>query len=150
MGGRTKDRKLASSGPRGGQGAQDGGVGGESVLLYDGGCDLCTWTVSRIGRASKNPVQQLPWQGVDLAKLGVSEALAKDAVVLVRRGEPVVLFGVEAAAEWLAESKRLRWRLLGKVVGLSALSPVAEHLYRVVARNRYRIPGPWQGSRLRS
>jgi predicted DCC family thiol-disulfide oxidoreductase YuxK len=99
---------------------------------------------------SENPVQRLPWQAVDLAKLGVSENLAKDAVVLVRRDDPVVLSGVEAAAGWLGESKRLRWRLLGKVLGLWALRPVAERLYRVVVRNRNRIPGPWQGSHRRS
>lgn len=108
------------------------------VLLYDGDCAFCTrcaGLLERIGPAA----EIVPWQFADLAELGVTEAQATEAVQLVgvdgavRSGHEAIAV-VLGAAGWF-------WRFVGRALVLPGISWIAAKVYRLVADNRYRLPG---------
>ncbi|HEX5928451.1 MAG TPA: DUF393 domain-containing protein [Solirubrobacterales bacterium] len=108
------------------------------VLLYDGDCAFCTrcaGLLERIGPAA----EIVPWQFADLDELGVTEAQASEAVQLVAV-DGAVRAGHEAIAAVLLSAGRF-WRAIGRVLLLPGLSAVAAMVYRLVADNRYRLPG---------
>lgn len=108
------------------------------MLLYDGDCAFCTrcaGLLERIGPAA----EIVPWQFADLDELGVTEAQASEAVQLVAV-DGAVRAGHEAIAAVLLSAGRF-WRAIGRVLLLPGLSAVAAMVYRLVADNRYRLPG---------
>ena len=109
-----------------------------SVLLYDGDCAFCTrcaGLLERIGTAA----EIVPWQFADLAELGVTEAQATEAVQLVGI-DGAVRSGHEAIAAALLSAGPV-WRAIGRMLLLPGISSIAARVYRVVADNRYRLPG---------
>lgn len=108
------------------------------MLLYDGDCAFCTKCarlLERIGAEAKI----VPWQFADLAELGVTEEEASEAVQWVGT-DGAVRSGHEAIAAVLGRAGRF-WRALGRMLLLPGISRVAARVYRLVADNRYRLPG---------
>jgi predicted DCC family thiol-disulfide oxidoreductase YuxK len=108
------------------------------VLVYDGDCGFCTTCVrllERIGPDAEIVASQL----TDLAGLGLTEAQAADAVQLVRT-DGTVRSGHEAIATVLATAGGA-WRAVGRALLLPGISRIAAMAYRLIADNRYRLPG---------
>jgi predicted DCC family thiol-disulfide oxidoreductase YuxK len=108
------------------------------VLLYDGDCAFCTRCAELLERIGPD-AEIAAWQFVDLAELGVSEERASEAVQWVAP-DGAVSSGHEAIAAVLDRAGR-PWRVLGRTLLLPGLSWVAAKAYRVIADNRYRLPG---------
>lgn len=108
------------------------------VLLYDGDCAFCTkcaYALERIGPDA----EIVPWQFTDLAELGITEEQAADAVQWVQI-DGTVRSGHEAIAAVLIAAERI-WKIIGRLLLLPGISWIAAKAYRLVAQNRYRLPG---------
>jgi predicted DCC family thiol-disulfide oxidoreductase YuxK len=109
------------------------------VLLYDGDCAFCTTCVRFVEGRIRPDAEIVAWQFADLAELGVSEAQAAAAVQWVESGGSVRA-GHEAIAAMLGAAGPA-WRVAGRLLLLPGISWVAARCYRLVARNRHRLPG---------
>jgi len=108
------------------------------VLVYDGDCGFCT-TCARLLERIGPDAEIVAWQLTDLAELGVTEEQAADAVQWVEV-DGTVRTGHEAIAAVLSSAGRV-WRIAGRVLLWPGLSWLAAGGYRLVADNRYRLPG---------
>jgi predicted DCC family thiol-disulfide oxidoreductase YuxK len=79
------------------------------------------------------------WQLTDLAELGVTEAQAVAAVQWVEI-DGTVRSGHEAIAAALSSAGRI-WKIVGGTLLLPGASRLVARVYRLVADNRYRLPG---------
>jgi predicted DCC family thiol-disulfide oxidoreductase YuxK len=108
------------------------------VLVYDGDCAFCTRCVGVLERIGPD-AEIVAWQLTDLSALGISEEQAADAVQWVQI-DGDVRSGHEAIAAVLSTAGRI-WRIIGRAILLPGVSWVAAKVYRLVAANRYRLPG---------
>jgi predicted DCC family thiol-disulfide oxidoreductase YuxK len=108
------------------------------ILVYDGDCAFCTKCVHVLEGIGPD-AEIVPWQFADLAALGITEEQAAEAVQWVQI-DGTVRSGHEAIAGVLSAAGRI-WKTIGRVVLLPGISWLAAKAYRLVARNRYRLPG---------
>jgi predicted DCC family thiol-disulfide oxidoreductase YuxK len=108
------------------------------VLLYDGDCSFCTWCAGLLEKIGPE-AEIIAWQLTDLAELGVTEEQATEAVQWVGP-DGMVRSGHEAIAATLNSAGR-PWKLAGRGLLLPGISWLAAKAYRLVADNRYRLPG---------
>lgn len=108
------------------------------VLLYDGDCGFCTTCVRVLERTGPD-AEIVAWQLTDLAELGITERRAADAVQWVQI-DGTIRSGHEAIAAALTTARGI-WKIIGRTVLLPGISWMAAKLYRLVADNRYRLPG---------
>jgi len=108
------------------------------VLLYDGDCAFCTRCAGFLERIGPE-AEIVPWQFADLDDLGVTAEQAAEAVQWVE-ADGMVRSGHEAIAAALGGAGWF-WRALGRTLVLPGVSSVAARAYRLVADNRYRLPG---------
>jgi predicted DCC family thiol-disulfide oxidoreductase YuxK len=108
------------------------------LLLYDGDCAFCTTCARVLGRIGPD-TEIVPWQFTDLAELGVTEEQATEAVQWVGT-DGTVRSEHEAIAATLNTAGRI-WKIAGRTVLLPGISWLAAKVYRLVADNRYRLPG---------
>lgn len=108
------------------------------VLLYDGDCGFCT-TCARLLERTGPEAAIVAWQLTDLAKLGVTEGQAAEAVQWVQV-DGTISSGHEAIAAVLSAAGGI-WKIIGRTLLLPGISWIAAKLYRLVADNRYRLPG---------
>lgn len=109
------------------------------IFLYDGDCAFCTSCAQLIERRIPTTADVRPWQFTDLEPLGVTQAEAEAAVVWVAPGQAPVA-GPVAIARLLIDAGSF-WRPLGRLLDLAPVRWVAWPVYRLVARNRHRMPG---------
>jgi predicted DCC family thiol-disulfide oxidoreductase YuxK len=109
------------------------------TFVYDGDCAFCTSCARFAQRWVPTPVAIEPWQVLDLASLGLTEAECEAAVQWVEPGR-APLAGPDAIAALLLSSHR-RWRLVGRLLRLAPMRALGWPAYRWVARNRHRMPG---------
>ena len=119
-----------------------------AVFLYDGDCAFCSTCADLIERRIPTRAQVMPWQFADLTALGVTQAEAEEAVIWIAPaghggaggagGE--VAAGPVAIARLLTDAGSF-WRPLGWVLDLAPVRWVAWPVYRLIARNRHRLPG---------
>jgi predicted DCC family thiol-disulfide oxidoreductase YuxK len=108
------------------------------VLVYDGDCAFCT-TCARLLERIGPDAEIVAWQLTDLAELGITEEQATDAVQWVQI-DGTVRSGHEAIAAVLSTAGRI-WRIAGRLLLLPGITWMAAKAYRLVADNRYRLPG---------
>jgi predicted DCC family thiol-disulfide oxidoreductase YuxK len=111
----------------------------QPVFLYDGDCSFCTSCANFIERRIPSGARVTPWQFADLDALGVPQADAEAAVIWVAAGHPPVA-GPVAIARLLVDAGSF-WRPLGWVLDLAPVRWVAWPVYRLISRNRHRMPG---------
>ena len=109
------------------------------VFLYDGDCAFCTSCARFIERRIPTSAEVLAWQLTDLSALGVSPESASAAVQWVDV-DGVVAAGPVAISRLLVDAGSF-WRPLGRLLVLPALRRLGWLAYRLVARNRHRLPG---------
>jgi predicted DCC family thiol-disulfide oxidoreductase YuxK len=108
------------------------------VLIYDGDCAFCTSCARALERIRPD-AEIVAWQLTDLAELGITEEQAATAVQWVQV-DGTVRSGHEAIAATLSTAGRI-WKIVGRTILLPGISSIAAKAYRLVAENRYRLPG---------
>jgi predicted DCC family thiol-disulfide oxidoreductase YuxK len=119
------------------------------VFLYDGDCAFCTSCARFIERHIPTTAEVTPWQFADLGALGVPQADAEGSVQWIdpRPGGAVQAAGPAAIARLLVDAGSY-WRVLGRLLDLRPILWIADPAYRLVARNRHRLPGGTAACRL--
>jgi len=113
------------------------------VVIFDGDCGFCTtsatWIARRLHRADGQDPDLVPRQRAELEQLGTTQERASREVLWVDLdGE--VSGGAEALARWLRfRGGAYGW--LGRLLQAPVVSFLAAGGYRLVAANRYRLPG---------
>jgi predicted DCC family thiol-disulfide oxidoreductase YuxK len=108
------------------------------VLVFDGDCAFCSSCARRLERIGAE-AEIVPWQIADLDELGITAAQAAEAVRWIE-ADGTLRTGHEAVAAALCTAGR-PWRIAGRAILLPGISLLAAAGYRVVARNRHRLPG---------
>ena len=109
------------------------------MFLYDGDCAFCTTCAEFVERRMATSADVTPWQFADLGALGVTQADAEANVLWSTEGESVAA-GPVAVARLLVDAGGW-WRPLGRALDLPPVRAAAWPVYRLVARNRHRLPG---------
>lgn len=105
-------------------------------LIWDGDCGFCARSLGWM-RDLGCTIPARPWQQVpDLAALGLTEAEVGESVWVLDGQRRYA--GAAAIAMALGTSRHRAVRALAPVV---RRAPGSEAAYRVVARNRHRLPG---------
>lgn len=108
------------------------------LLVYDGDCGLCTRLATRYRARAGAAVRVLPGVALGPGEPPIpAEVLARSVVFVDEAGRRHE--GAAAVTEALARAGRTWPRALYRRV--PGLAPVAEALYRLVARHRHRLPG---------
>lgn len=110
----------------------------QPVLLFDGDCAFCTSCARLLERIGPK-AEIVAWQISDLDELGVTAAQAEQAVRWIEP-DGTVRSGHEAIAAAL-DTAGAPWRIAGRTLVLPGISPLAAAVYRLIARNRQRLPG---------
>ncbi len=114
----------------------------QALIVFDGTCGFCRHTVHRLAARWHLSGRPVPWQTADLDALGLSQQQARARMWYAEPGAAPA-GGAAAFAAWLATGDRTA-RLIAAILRASGVRIAAEALYRVVARGRHRIPGPWE------
>jgi predicted DCC family thiol-disulfide oxidoreductase YuxK len=109
------------------------------TFLFDGDCAFCSTCARFVERRIPTRADVRPWQGADLDALGVTQAEAEAAVQWIAPGGSAAA-GPEAIARLLVDAGSF-WRPLGWLLDLPPVRWLAWPVYRLVARNRHRMPG---------
>jgi predicted DCC family thiol-disulfide oxidoreductase YuxK len=112
-------------------------------LIFDGDCAFCTssahWLARRLHRRSGPNPRLIPWQFSDLTALGTTAERAQSEALWV--GTDGTIYGGAAAfAQWL-EFRGGAYTVAGYLMDLPAVRTLAAAVYRVIAKNRHRMPG---------
>jgi predicted DCC family thiol-disulfide oxidoreductase YuxK len=113
-----------------------------ATVVYDGDCGFCTWAARHGQQWLPAEVTIQPWQQSDLPALGLTDEAVRRAIQWVPAdGTPQA--GHRAMAAWLVAS-RLPWSIPGRLLLVPPVSWIATIGYRVLAKHRHQIPGPWR------
>ena len=110
-------------------------------FLFDGDCGFCTVSARWLQRHVRPAVPIVPWQGEPAEVTDpLRDQLARSVVLLDDAQRPSATAGLAVAI--LLTTSPHRWaRVAGRVMRLPLLRPGVELVYRVIAANRYRLPG---------
>jgi predicted DCC family thiol-disulfide oxidoreductase YuxK len=109
------------------------------ALVFDGDCAFCSRSAALARRILPADCAVVPWQQVDLATAGITAERARTEVLWIDRagavtgGAAAVARALRAAGGFLA--------LIGLLLSLPPIRWAAPPVYRLVAANRYRLPG---------
>ena len=112
--------------------------GSRPVVLFDGRCGFCTWSVQFARNIVQAEVEFIPYQTVDLQEFGLTVEECAQAVQFVGPGGTAA---GELAVAAILQSGRRVWRPLGAVIASPPIRPAAGAVYRLVARHRGRLWG---------
>ena len=108
------------------------------MLIYDGDCGICTrsaaWAADRLPTT-----EVVPSHSVDLVALGLTIDDVTTAAYW-RHPDGTLARGHRAVAATLA-SIGGPWWIVGRAIDAPGVSILSRALYRLVADNRYRLPG---------
>ena len=110
-----------------------------ATLIFDGDCGFCTrcvvWGTSKLS-AFPNPKA---FQNIDPASYGLTDKDVREAVWLISGS--TILSGARAVAWIIKQQSGIGWRVLGQFIDWCPIRPFAKVGYRLVAKNRHRLPG---------
>lgn len=109
------------------------------LFLYDRDCGFCQRSVAFARDRVRTSTAFAAWQDVDLKTMGLIPEQTDEQAWLVRPDRSL-LSGGDAIAETLRHG-RFPFRALGHLLGLPGARALTRVAYRVVAANRYRLPG---------
>ena len=137
---RAVERRVA--GPAYAGGVSTASAFGSPTLVFDGDCAFCTSSVHWAERWCRPAVRFVPWQSLDLEAHGLTQEAVTSAVqwLPARSSQRPVRSGAAAVARTLLRS-RWPFRPVGALMLVPPFSWLAAGVYRLVARNRYRMPG---------
>ena len=114
-----------------------GRLGG--LVLFDGDCGFCTWSVRWAHRWVRPRVEFQPWQRADLDALGVTAAACTEALQFVHADGRVQSGGRAVCA--LLSRGRAPWPLVARCGSAPGMRMLVDSAYRMVAKHRHRLPG---------
>ena len=113
------------------------------LLIFDGDCAFCTtsanWLAARLRRKNGANATVVAWQFTDLNALGTTQQRAQQEALWVSP-DGTISGGAEAFAQWL----RFRggpYGVAGRVMSMPGVRRLAAAVYRLIAKNRHRMPG---------
>jgi len=109
------------------------------TLVFDGDCGFCTTVAKHFEKRSRVPIEIAAWQLTDLRLLGLTAEQASAQVYLVADGK--LFGGHEAFAELMRLQGDPFHRAVASVMRAPGLRRVSAWGYRLVAKNRHRLPG---------
>ncbi len=109
------------------------------LLIFDGDCGFCTWIVDKIRRWIRPRVDIVAWQLTDLDELELTVQQCSQAVQFIDVGGSHSS-GARVFAAMLRVSP-VPWPAVGMVIDLPGISLVADRAYKLIAANRYKLPG---------
>jgi predicted DCC family thiol-disulfide oxidoreductase YuxK len=110
------------------------------LFVFDGDCGFCrkwaAWLEHRVGTA----IRFLPFQALDdLARFGLTIEDVQSASYLIENGD--AYRGGRGFARALIHSQG-KWRPVGLFLDLPGVRLASAIAYRLIARNRHRLPAP--------
>ncbi len=108
------------------------------IVLFDGRCGFCTWSVHVAQRLVGSDAHFVPYQSADVGVYGLTEDECAAAVQFVEANGHL---SAERAVAAVLQSGSWPWTWLGHVVDSPPMRPLAGAIYRWVARNRGRLWG---------
>jgi predicted DCC family thiol-disulfide oxidoreductase YuxK len=108
------------------------------TFLFDGDCAFCSTSAQFLEKHVRTDAKVVPWQWSDLDALGVTQDEAEAAVIWIEPG--LTKAGPDAIAVLLRRAQWY-WKPIGWVLSLKPVSWLAWPVYRLVSRNRHRLPG---------
>jgi predicted DCC family thiol-disulfide oxidoreductase YuxK len=113
------------------------------LVIFDGDCGFCTssahWVARRLNRRRGPNAALVPWQFTDLPALGTTaERAQREALWVGTDGE--IHGGAAVFAEWLTFRGGV-YAVAGRLMNLPLVRSLASAVYRVIAKNRHRMPG---------
>lgn len=112
----------------------------DRVLLYDGDCGFCTVSATWLARDGRAAFRAEPWQALSsLEDAGLTSQMVEKAAFWLDGGR-VAAEGADAIAAALM-ARNGPAALLGHLVSAPGIRVLARVGYRVVAKNRHRMPG---------
>ncbi len=112
--------------------------GEQPVVLFDGRCGFCTWSVQFAQRVVGANALFVPYQSVDVTAYGLTEQECARAVQFV---DVSGSRSAERAVAAIMRSGSGVWRPIGQLVDSAPVRPLAGVVYRFVARHRGRLWG---------
>jgi predicted DCC family thiol-disulfide oxidoreductase YuxK len=110
------------------------------TLVYDGDCGFCQRCVD-FGHDHLSVMPKVSrWQDLDLEAHGLTLDEVTTSIQLMGPNG-LRASGARAVAVMLAVQPGIWWRTAGRVMLVPPVSSLAEAVYRVIARNRHRLPG---------
>ncbi len=113
------------------------------LLIFDGDCAFCTtsanWLAARLGQKNGPNATVVAWQFTDLRALGTTQERAQEEALWVG-SDGSISGGAEAFAAWL----RFRggpYGVAGRLMSMPGIRRLAAAVYRLIAKNRRRMPG---------
>jgi predicted DCC family thiol-disulfide oxidoreductase YuxK len=124
-------------------------LGDAALLVFDGDCGFCARSVRAIQRWVRPvSVSFQPWQSLDLAALELTEDQVNAAVQWCvpaadgpDAGRLLARASGAAAIGHVLRRGRGPWPVVGVLLALPPVSWLAAVVYRLIARNRHRMPG---------
>lgn len=110
-----------------------------SILIFDGDCAFCTRSAGFITSRIKPSTQVRSSQSLELDRLGLTAEQCATAVQWVSDDQDI-RSGAAAITAMLREANG-GWVLLGRGGDLPGIRSVAALTYRIIAKNRHRLPG---------
>ena len=113
------------------------------VLIFDGDCAFCTssaaWLAERLRRQDGSNANLVAWQFTDLAALGTTQQRAQQEALWIA-ADGSIFGGAEAFAAWL-RYRGGSYGVAGRALSLPGIRGLAAAVYRLIAKNRHRMPG---------
>ncbi|MET3987103.1 DCC1-like thiol-disulfide oxidoreductase family protein [Streptomyces sp. PvR034] len=110
------------------------------VLAFDGDCGFCQASVNWIAAAARPAIEAVPWQFLP-ENITAPHLERLDREVLLLQDGRILAGGAQALAAYAGHSPLRHYRLVAAALGLPGIRGSARLGYRVVARNRHRMPG---------
>jgi predicted DCC family thiol-disulfide oxidoreductase YuxK len=122
----------------------------DGLLIYDGDCQFCQLSLDFGIRHLPIFPQYVAFQRINPADFKLSSEDVASQIWLVNPAEPEAnkLGGHLAAAQILAHQRQGYWRALGFFMKTPPTSHLAKWVYRLVAKNRHRLPGGTRACKL--
>jgi len=118
----------------------------DDTLLFDGDCGFCSSSARLAARIAPG-VRVQAYQQADLGGFGLTAAQCADALQWIGQGGPAA--GARAVGRLLVAAGT-GWAWIGRALLAPGLRRFADIVYRVVAANRYRLPGGTPACRVNS
>ena len=109
------------------------------TLVFDGDCGFCTTVAKHFEKRSRVPIDIAAWQLTDLSRLGLTAYQASAQVYLVFDSK--LFGGHEAFAEFMRLQGDPFHRVVASLMRAPGLCRLSAWAYRLVAKNRHRLPG---------
>jgi predicted DCC family thiol-disulfide oxidoreductase YuxK len=113
------------------------------TLVYDADCGFCTVSADWLSRHGDCHV--VPWQRLDLEGVGLTQQDVTTAAYWLEPGAK------RRGARAIAAAMRTcgpAYRVLGRLIDLPPVRPLAAYVYGLVAKYRYQLPGGSNACRL--